>query len=140
VPFFGPASLSRFWQAPRSAPRIQGTNWTPATRADFYSRDRGSRMIPLTWLQNLKQASRQPLRSDNLARYGYLPNPANSNGLPVGFTACGANGVQIAGITCSACHTRQIVANGAAYRIDGGPALVDFQGFLSDLDSARWDR
>ena len=33
----------------------QGTNWTPATRADFYSRDQGSRMIPLTWLQILNR-------------------------------------------------------------------------------------
>jgi mono/diheme cytochrome c family protein len=114
----------------------QGANWTPATRADFYSRDQGSRMIPLSWLQNLKQANGQPFLSDNLARYGYLPNPANSNGLPVGFTASGASGLQIAGMTCSACHTRQLVANGATYRIDGGPALVDFQGFLGDLDTA----
>jgi mono/diheme cytochrome c family protein len=114
----------------------QGANWNATTRADFYSRDQGSRMIPLAWLQNLKQANGQPFLSDNLARYGYLPNPANSNGLPVGFTASGAGGLQIAGMTCSACHTRQLVANGATYRIDGGPALVDFQSFLSDLDTA----
>jgi len=114
----------------------QGPNWNATTRADFYSRDQGSRMIPLAWLQNLKQANGQPFLSDNLARYGYLPNPANTNGLPVGFTASGASGLQIAGMTCSACHTRQLVANGATYRIDGGPALVDFQSFLSDLDTA----
>lgn len=64
----------------------QGPNWTPATRADFYSRDQGSRMISLAWLQALKQSNGQPFLADNLARYGYLPNPANSNGLPVGFT------------------------------------------------------
>jgi mono/diheme cytochrome c family protein len=114
----------------------QGPNWNATTRADFYSRDQGSRMIPLTWLQNLKQANGQPFLADDLARYGYLPNPANSNGLPVGFTSSGASGLEIAGMTCAACHTRQLVANGATYRIDGGPALVDFQGFLQDLDTA----
>ena len=50
-------------------------------------------MIPLAWLQNLKQANGQPFLDGSLARYGYLPNPANTNGLPVGFTASGASGL-----------------------------------------------
>ncbi|MBU6456809.1 MAG: hypothetical protein KGQ48_04625 [Bradyrhizobium sp.] len=114
----------------------QGAGWTQALRDDFYSRDQGSRMIPLSWLQNLKQANGQPFLADSLARYGYLPNPANHNGLPVGFVASGASGVQIVGMTCSACHTRQIAVDGQSYRIDGGPAIVDFQSLLSDLDAA----
>ncbi len=114
----------------------QGPNWTSESRADYYSQDQGSKMIPLDWLRSLTQSNGQPFLSDNLARYGYLPNPANTNGLPVGFTASGPAGTQTVGITCSACHTRQITAEGKAYRIDGGPAIVDFQGFLSDLDTA----
>ena len=114
----------------------QGAGWTQATRTDFYSRDQGSRMIPLAWLQALKQSNGQPFLADSLGRYGYLPNPDNNNGLPVGFTASGASGVQIAGMTCSACHSRQITAEGKTYRIDGGPAIVDFQGFLTDLDAS----
>ncbi len=39
-------------------------------------------------------------------------------------------------MTCSACHTRQITIADTAYRVDGGPAIVDFQGFLADLDTA----
>jgi mono/diheme cytochrome c family protein len=93
-------------------------------------------MISLAWLQALKQPNGQPFLADSLARYGYLPNPANTNGLPVGFTASGASGLQIVGMTCSACHTRQITAGGETYRIDGGPAIVDFQGYLADLDTA----
>ncbi len=114
----------------------QGPNWTAETRADFYSRDQGSRMMPLAWLQALKQLDGQPFLADNLARYGYLANPANHNGLPVGFTTSGATGVEIVGMTCSACHTRQITAEGKTYRIDGGPAIVDFQSFLADLDAS----
>jgi len=116
----------------------QGSNWTQATRDDFYTRDQGSRMIPLAWLSPLKQSNGQPFLADSLARYGYLPNPnpANSSRLPVGFTASGASAVQIVGMTCSACHTRQITAEGKTYRIDGGPAIVDFQSFLTDLDTA----
>src|SRR5438445_8161533 len=129
---------SAVWAAdPAPVLTSQGPNWTAATRTDFYTRDQGSRMIPLAWLQALKQSNGLPCLADSLARYGYLPNdPPNSNGLPIGFTASGASGVQIAGITCSACHTRQITAEGKSYRIDGGPAIVDFQGFLTDLDSS----
>jgi len=114
----------------------QGTNWTPTTRADFYTRDQGSRIMPLSWLEALKQSNGSPFLADSLGRYGYLPNPANSNGLPVGFIASGPQGSQFAGMTCAACHTRQIAADGKEYRIDGGPAIVDFQTFLTDLDAA----
>jgi hypothetical protein len=93
-------------------------------------------MIPLDWLRSLKQANGQPFLADSLARYGYLPNPLDANGLPVGFTAPGPAGTQTVGMTCSACHTRQIVVDGKAYRIDGGPGIVDFESLLRDLDTA----
>jgi hypothetical protein len=114
----------------------QGADWTPELRAEFYGRDQGSKMIPLAWLRALKQADGQPLLSDSLARLGYLQNPANANELPIGFTAFGPAGTAVVGMTCSACHTRQIVAEGKAFRIDGGPAFADFQSLLSDLDLA----
>jgi mono/diheme cytochrome c family protein len=114
----------------------QGSNWTDLSRSEFYTQDQGSRMIPLAWLRALKQTNGQPFLADSLTRYGYLRNPANTNGLPVGFTASGPAGSQIAGMTCAACHTRQITAEGKTYRIDGGPAIADFQSFLGDLDTA----
>lgn len=114
----------------------QSSNWDNAARADFYTHDQGSRMIPLAWLQALKQANGQPFLGDHLARYGYLPNAANSDGLPVGFTTSGPPGAETVGMTCSACHTRQIVVEGKPLRIDGGPAIVDFQTLLADLDAA----
>ena len=86
----------------------QGAGWTDATRADFYSRDQGSQIMPLAWLTALEQPSGTPFLADSLGRYGYLANPANNNGLPVGFTAAGPEGSEIAGMTCAACHTRQI--------------------------------
>src|SRR5260370_21892505 len=36
----------------------------------------------------------------------------------------------------AACRPGQITAEGKTYRIDGGPAIVDFQSFLTDLDTA----
>jgi mono/diheme cytochrome c family protein len=114
----------------------QGKAWTPKARADFYTRDQGSRIIPLAWLRALKTADGRPFLGDGLTRYGYLPNPANQAGLPVGFMAVGAAGREDASMSCSACHTRQIAVGATEYRIDGGPALSDFQALLADLDAA----
>jgi hypothetical protein len=114
----------------------QGQAWDTSSRTDFYTRDQGSRLIPLAWLKALKQADGTPFLSDSLARYGYLTGPEDSIGLPLGFHATGPTGAKVVGMTCSACHTRQIKVADQPYRIDGGPALVDFQAFLDDLDKA----
>jgi len=110
----------------------QGQDWTTVARADFYTRDQGSRLIPYAWLMALTQADGQPFMADQLNRYGYLPNPGNPDGLPVGFT----RNDKYAGMNCAACHTRQIVVDGQAYRIDGGPAIVDAQSMFAELDDA----
>lgn len=115
----------------------QGMNWTPPARNDFYSRDQGSRIIPLSWIIALKQQNGEPFMEGSLTRYGYLPNEeSDPPGLPVGFTVASGNSGETIGMTCAACHTRQIEVAGTFYRIDGGPAIVDFQSFLTDLDTA----
>jgi hypothetical protein len=115
----------------------QGKDWTPTARKDFYSRDQGSQIMPVSWMVALKQLDGQPFMADSLGRYGYLANPDSvPPGLPVGFTVANGKSGRVIGMTCSACHTRQIEVEGATYRIDGGPAIVDFQTFLSDLDRA----
>lgn len=115
----------------------QGSKWTDSARQDFYTRDQGSQIMPLPWMKALLQPDGRPFLEGSLARYGYLPNPkAPVADLPVGFTSAGQGAQQMVGMTCSACHTRQIEVNGTAYRIDGGPGIVDFQGFLKDLDQA----
>lgn len=111
----------------------QGKAWTATNRNAFYTQDQGSRIMPLSWMQALTQVNGKPFLEDSLSRYGYLPNDnSKPKGLPVGFTV---NGEAI-GMTCAACHTRQIDVAGTAYRIDGGPAIVDFQRFATDLDLA----
>lgn len=118
----------------------QGGRWTCRVRNEFYERDQGSRIIPLRWVQALKQPDGQPFLADGLGRYGYLPNPsATTQGLPVGFLAAGSRGEEVLSMTCAACHTRQIEVGDTAYRIDGGPAIVEFQSFLADLDRAMGD-
>jgi hypothetical protein len=114
----------------------QGPNWTAATWKDFYSHDQGSRIMPLKWMQALTQPNGKPFLADSLSRYGYLPNPDSPTpGLAVGFTTNNYQGETAIGMTCAACHTREITVDGAHYRIDGGPAIVDFQSFMADLDT-----
>ncbi len=114
----------------------QGLGWGTSERNDFYTRDQGSRIMPLSWMQALQQPDGKPFLDATLGRYGYLPNPADARGMPVGFTVASQDGVDTIGMTCAACHTREIEVQGAPLRIDGGPAIVDFQGFLADLDTA----
>lgn len=115
----------------------QGNKWTASTREKYYTQDQGSRIMPLKWINALKQANGAPFMADSLGRYGYLPNPKSvAPGLPVGFSVAEENGDKIIGMNCSACHTRQIEVSGTSYRIDGGPAITDMQSFLSDLDKA----
>ncbi len=116
----------------------QGSQWTRDTRGQFYSQDQGSRLIPLQWMMALKQPDGAPFMADTLSRYGYLKNDETASaGLPVGFTTNTDNkGTVHLGMNCAACHTRQIEVGGISYRLDGGPAIADFQSFLTDLHRA----
>lgn len=115
----------------------QGPNWYRDTRAQFYTEDQGSRIIPLRWLAALRQADGQRFLADSLSRYGYLENKEDAaTKLPAGFTTNGPTGNESVGMNCAACHTREIIVKSQAYRIDGGPALADFQTMLTDLDAA----
>lgn len=40
------------------------------------------------------------------------------------------------GFTCAACHTTQINYQGTGIRIDGGPALADFEGLFGGVEKA----
>jgi hypothetical protein len=122
----------------QTAPKTleQGDDWNQTTRDEFYSQDQGSRLIPLKWIMALKQPNGEPFMAANLERYGYLPNPASKVGLPIGFTTNVSKSTAYLGMTCAACHTRQIDVAGTPYRIDGGPAIIDLQSFQADLDTA----
>lgn len=113
--------------------------WSAGQQKDFYITDQGSRMIPLRWLQALKQSDHKaPFLADSLSRYGYLPNPESPvANLPVGFSAPGGDtNNAVVGMTCAACHTREIRVDGKPVRIEGGPALANFWAFMTDLDAA----
>jgi mono/diheme cytochrome c family protein len=115
----------------------QGKSWSGITRTLYYSVDQGSRFMPLDWFRHLKQPDGTAFLSGNLARYGYLRNyDAPVSDLPVGFTTNGPANDKWVGMNCAACHTREIQVGKTSYRIDGGPAISDFQAFLTDVDAA----
>ena len=119
--------------------------WSAADRNTFYTTSQGSRMMPYAWFKELRRLDvDQPFAADKLQRYGYLPNDpspvSNPEGLPVGFVIDGTAASGHLGMTCAACHTGQLEYRQEgvtrALRLDGAPANVDFQEFLTDLLAA----
>ncbi|WP_417672320.1 di-heme-cytochrome C peroxidase [Roseibium sp.] len=135
--------------------------WSEEQRQWWYTVSQGSRLIPLSWAQALKTADGTSAMYGpaNLARLGYLPNPAslaNSEGLPVGFVidhdrrrtadlmcdtfpeTCRSRTMREPwiGLNCSACHTMEITSNGTRFRVDGGPALAEFDTLVNDTEDA----
>jgi mono/diheme cytochrome c family protein len=114
----------------------QGPQWDQANRAAFYTQDQGSRIMPLAWFKALRLSDNTGFTADGLARFGYLLNPDSPAGLPVGFTTGAWQNADYVGMTCAACHTRQIRVDGAYYRVDGGPALSNLQSLFGEMDAA----
>jgi len=115
----------------------QGWSQDDQDRAWFASF--GSRLMPLAWLQHLEQADAQALfvSDANMSALGFLPQTATTNnpsGFPVGFTRdTDDKGREWAGLGCAACHTGQVNYKNTQMRIDGGQALIDFNGFEAAL-------
>ena len=143
--------------------------WTAKQQSDWYEGTQGSRLMPWAWMQALEQAGNaQPfLADDHMASFRFLPRTTSTRlRLPVGFAIDDqdATGFALTGFTwyegqkpkepwigmnCSACHTAELNYQGKAYRVDGGPSLVDFQSFVEAVDAAlkaahddpaKWER
>ena len=122
-------------QTASRSPVDQGPAWNEQMRQAYYDVDQGSRIAPLKWIEALSGDDGSAFLSDGLKRFGYLQNPNGPTGLPVGFTgAKDQHGQAWLGMTCAACHTRELTHDDKSFRLDGGPALADFQKFLAELD------
>ncbi len=118
-------------------------NWTDVESNWFYNAPQGSRLVPYDWFLPLEQAGSQERFRDakHIRTLGYIPrtpDPMNADGLPVGFIkdAPYEDGTAGLGVTCAACHTSQILRNGTAYLIDGGPTQGDFERLMKELAAA----
>ena len=115
--------------------------WSASDSLWFYNTTQGSGLIPYDFFLALEQAdSEQPFRANSLIdKYRYLPQKPtffNPDGLPVGFVKEEYQGKDYIGYTCAACHTGQVNYKNQAIRIDGGPAMADMVGFLTNLQKS----
>jgi processive rubber oxygenase RoxA-like protein len=146
--------------AEQAVPIPQG--WSSDQKGDWYTRSQGSRLIPLSWLLALEQDNSQSpfLEATHIEKYRYLPHSSRSpQSLPIGFTRDTTPDDELSatklrwkrnqsnrepwvGMNCAACHTAEITFQRSSddpvkrMRIEGGPTIADFQGFMKALDRA----
>jgi len=124
-----------------STPIYLDQGWTANDSLWYYNTTQGSALIPYDFFIALEQSdSTELFRANSLIdKYRYLPQKPtffNRDGLPVGFVKESYKGNDYIGYTCAACHTGQVNYKGNAIRIDGGPAMADMVGFLTDLEKS----
>jgi len=124
-----------------STPIYLDQGWSPNDSLWYYNTTQGSALMPYDFFIALEQANSTELfRANSLIdKYRYLPQKPtffNPDGLPVGFVKESYKGNDYVGYTCAACHTGQVNYKGVAIRIDGGPAMADMVGFLTDLQNS----
>ena len=140
-------------------PEYLNQGWDEADSLWFYNTTQGSALLPYDFLLALEQRDLEKtvecernggkaawfLCDKNVDRFRYLPQKAtlfNPDALPVGFVKEYYQGKDYVGYTCAACHTAQInfrnpgEDTARALRIDGGPAMADMVGFLTELARA----
>jgi mono/diheme cytochrome c family protein len=126
--------------APEVVDLDQGWSHADQDGASFASF--GSRLVPKAWLLQLRNADDSPFVGERgMGALGFLlqtaPSAGNPDALPVGVTiAREAGGREWAGLGCAACHTGEVDYRGTRMRIDGGQALIDFEGFEQALIDA----
>ena len=116
-------------------------NWDRYDSLWFYFTTQGSDFMPYEVFLSLEQAGSKELfrNSRNMNKYRFLtqmPSHDNPEGLPVGFVEDSYQGKKYMGFTCATCHTAQINYQGTGMRIDGAPALADFEGFFENIEKA----
>ena len=130
-----------------STPIYLDQGWGPSDSLWYYNTTQGSVLLPYDFFIALEQSNSDELfRSDlNIDKFRYLPQKEtffNPDALPVGFVKDTYKGKDYIGYTCAACHTSQINFKSnktdqlTAIRIDGGPAMADMVGFLTELEKA----
>ncbi|WP_426177533.1 di-heme-cytochrome C peroxidase [Massilia sp. TWR1-2-2] len=149
---------------PELVPVDQG--WTIAEKAQWHSLSQGSRLIPRAWLMALERpdVDRPFLQPSHIDSFRYLIDPTP---LPVGFVVDDQSDRMFSdvsrlrwkkgqgereawvGMNCAACHTAELTFKGKRMRIEGAPALADFQSFMQSMNGAlatvlrdqrKWDR
>jgi hypothetical protein len=133
--------------------------WRTEDKIKWYEASQGSRLLPLEWYLALEQPGSEALFNDDdhIRGFRYLPRTTSKGlNLPVGFAVDESDDTILdqtrlrwkagqtsrepwLGMNCSACHTAELTYKGQAMRVEGGPTLADFQGFVGTLTEALTD-
>ncbi len=116
-------------------------NWDHETRLEWWFTSQGSRFIPYDWFLALERPDNKELvrSKKNLDQYRFITWPAdpkwNPDGLPIGLVVDkdAKTGKNYFGFTCAACHTGKIVYGNKEYLVEGAPAHLDFNRFVTDI-------
>ncbi|MDN3637688.1 cytochrome c [Simiduia curdlanivorans] len=110
-------------------------NWSDQDREVAWFTSFGSRVMPYSWFLALEQAANQlPFNQvAHMESFGFsMPgaSEANPDNVAIGLTKTPErDGHEWIGLGCSGCHSGQVHYRGTRLHIDGGAALIDFQGF-----------
>ena len=135
--------------------------WSNQERSAWYTATQGSRLMPASWFRSLEIAEGTELFNSktNMRRFRFIFDDRNpTNPYPIGFAEDRQSDKvfeetqlrwiergffkkqskyeEWIGLNCSACHTAEVHFEGQKIRIDGGPAIIDFQTFDEEIASA----
>ena len=106
----------------------------------WHHHDEGSGFLPLSFFHALTDASTGQTFLESLPHYGFVPNPANAYGLPIGLSAAPLAGAPtksiLVGVSCAACHSGLYTYGDTAMLIDGAPNMLDFEALLDGLEAS----
>ncbi|MEM7585776.1 MAG: hypothetical protein AAF560_20470 [Acidobacteriota bacterium] len=106
----------------------------------WHHHDEGSGFIPLSFFHALRDSATGRPFLEVLPRFGFVSNPDNPYGLPIGFSAAPVAGAPtqsvLVGVSCAACHSGQYTYGDTALTIDGAPNMLDFEELLASLEGS----
>ncbi len=143
-------------QVSNSTINYMDQGWSAGERQAWYAATQGSRLMPAVWFRALERAEDDMLFLDsaNMQRFRFLIDETNpKNPYPIGFAEdvqpdrnfaktrlrwFGGQGNKEAwvGLNCAACHTAELHMGAQKVRVDGGPSVIDFQGFDEEVAKA----
>lgn len=123
--------------------------WNDEQREHYWYTPQGSYIIPYFWFLSLHDAETQKPFTEQLPSLGFISTGKatvrNPDSLPIGmtkefepkahFSLLKGKGPWL-GITCAACHTGVVTADGKNHLIDGAPSQIDFEAFSLKLEKA----
>lgn len=126
-------SCEKYWGAAQGLSQ----EWPAADRNVWYSTSQGSRLVPMSWYQNLKIVGEDTLFSSRKNQEKYTSLFCDNSDFPLGFvTDNSATKGAALGLTCAACHTAILTDGTSEFVVEGGASDLDLQSYLEDLFAA----